>query len=56
MLGVSASYIGTFNRNLPLGRDVNYPVVSARHAAAANVLPRRLNRVRPGADARLDQH
>jgi hypothetical protein len=24
VIGVSASYIGTFNRNLPLGRDVNY--------------------------------
>ena len=44
LLGVGASYIGTFNRNLPLGRDVNYPVVnSTATAAAANVLTRRPN-------------
>ena len=31
-LAVGAAYVGTFNRNLPFGRDVNYPVVNAdRH-------------------------
>ena len=29
LLGVGAAYVGTFNRNLPFGRDVNYPVVNA---------------------------
>lgn len=44
VLGVSATYIGTFNRNLPLGRDVNYPVVNATATSAgANVLARRPN-------------
>ena len=42
--GRGATYIGTFNRNLPLGRDVNYPVVNATATdAAANVLSRRPN-------------
>jgi len=40
MLG--AAYIGTFNRNLPFGRDVNYPVVTS-NASTANVLQRRPN-------------
>ena len=44
MLGVGAAYIGTFNRNLPLGRDVNYPVVTATATTnGANVLSRRPN-------------
>jgi hypothetical protein len=44
LIGVSASYIGTFNRNLPLGRDVNYPVVNTTATnAGANVLARRPN-------------
>lgn len=43
-MAVGASYIGTFNRNLPLGRDVNYPVPSATAtSAAANILSRRPN-------------
>jgi hypothetical protein len=43
-LAVGATYIGTFNRNLPLGRDVNYPVVTpAATAAGANILARRPN-------------
>jgi len=40
MLG--AAYIGTFNRNLPFGRDVNYPAARA-DAATSNVLSRRPN-------------
>ena len=40
MLG--AAYIGTFLRHLPLGRDVNYPVVNATATSAgANILSRR---------------
>ena len=43
-LALGAAYIGTFNRNLPFGRDVNYPVVNATATAAgANVLARRPN-------------
>jgi hypothetical protein len=43
-LGVSATYIGTFNRNLPLGRDVNYPVVTPTATnSGANILSRRPN-------------
>jgi hypothetical protein len=39
---VSASYIGSFNRNLPFARDVNYPVAtSTATTAGANVLSRR---------------
>jgi hypothetical protein len=39
---VSANYIGSFNRNLPLAHDVNYPVVTATATTAgANVLARR---------------
>ncbi|RPJ69636.1 MAG: TonB-dependent receptor [Acidobacteria bacterium] len=39
-LTLGAAYIGTFNRNLPFGRDVNYPVVTS-DASTANVLQRR---------------
>jgi hypothetical protein len=43
-LAVGAAYVGTFNRNLPFGRDVNYPVVTATATAAgANILSRRPN-------------
>jgi hypothetical protein len=43
-LAVGASYIGTFNRNLPFGRDVNYPVVTpTATASGANILSRRPN-------------
>jgi hypothetical protein len=41
---VGASYVGTFSRDLPLGRDVNYPVVTATATSAgANILSRRPN-------------
>ncbi len=41
---VGASYIGTFNRNLPFGRDVNYPVATPTATnSGANVLSRRPN-------------
>jgi hypothetical protein len=41
---VGAAYIGTFNRDLPFGRDVNYPVVTpTATAAGANILSRRPN-------------
>jgi hypothetical protein len=39
---LGAAYIGTFNRNLPFGRDVNYPVVTP-NASTSNVLARRPN-------------
>ena len=43
-LALGATYIGTFNRNLPFGRDVNYPLVTATATAAgANILSRRPN-------------
>jgi len=43
-LAVGAAYIGTFNRNLPFQRDVNYPVVTpTATAAGANILSRRPN-------------
>jgi hypothetical protein len=43
-IALGASYIGTFNRNLPFSRDVNYPVVtSTATAAASNILSRRPN-------------
>jgi hypothetical protein len=43
-LAVGASYVGTFTRNLPFQRDVNYPVVNATATAAgANILARRPN-------------
>ena len=43
-LAVGAAYVGTFNRNLPFGRDVNYPVVTpTATAAGANILSRRPN-------------
>ena len=39
-----ATYIGTFNRNLPFGRDVNYPVATATATnGGANILARRPN-------------
>src|SRR5262245_6005096 len=41
---MGATYVGTFSRNLPFGRDVNYPVVNATATAAgANILARRPN-------------
>ena len=43
-LALGAAYVGTFNRNLPFGRDVNYPVLTpAATAAGANILARRPN-------------
>src|SRR4029079_5532438 len=43
-LAVGAAYIGTFSRNLPFGRDVNYPgVTPTATAAGANILSRRPN-------------
>jgi hypothetical protein len=43
-LSMGAAYVGTFNRNLPFGRDVNYPVVTPTATnAGANVLSRRPN-------------
>jgi hypothetical protein len=45
-LAVGASYVGTFSRNLPFQRDVNYPVVNATATTAgANILARRPNPV-----------
>jgi hypothetical protein len=41
-MAIGAAYIGTFNRNLPFGRDVNYPVATAT-ATTGNVLARRPN-------------
>src|SRR6202043_469078 len=41
---VGAAYVGTFNRNLPFSRDVNYPVVTpTATSAGANILSRRPN-------------
>jgi hypothetical protein len=43
-LSVGAAYVGTFNRNLPFSRDVNYPVVTpTATSAGANILSRRPN-------------
>lgn len=43
-LTVGAAYVGSQARNLPFGRDVNYPVVNATATAAgANILARRPN-------------
>jgi hypothetical protein len=43
-LAVGAAYVGSFNRNLPFGRDVNYPVVTpTATSAGANILSRRPN-------------
>jgi hypothetical protein len=43
-LTFGAAYVGTFSRNLPFGRDVNYPVVNATASTAgANILARRPN-------------
>ena len=44
VLSVGAAYVGTFNRNLPFGRDENYPVVTpTATSAGANILSRRPN-------------
>ena len=45
-LAVGASYVGTFTRNLPFQRDVNYPVATpTASTAGANILSRRPNPV-----------
>ena len=41
-LTVSAAYVGTISHDLPFGRDVNYPVLTAT-ASTGNVLARRPN-------------
>ncbi len=41
-LTVGAAYVGTISHRLPLGRDVNYPVLTAT-ATTGNVLARRPN-------------
>jgi len=40
---LGATYVGTFSRNLPFGRDVNYPVADAT-ATTSNVNTRRPNK------------
>jgi hypothetical protein len=43
-LSVGAAYVGSFGRNLPFARDVNYPVLtSTATTAGANILARRPN-------------
>ena len=43
-LTVGAAYVGTISRNLPFGRDVNYPVLTpTATSAGANILSRRPN-------------
>jgi hypothetical protein len=43
-LVVGAAYVGTLARNLPFGRDVNYPVLTpTATSAGANILARRPN-------------
>ena len=43
-LTVGAAYVGTRSHNLPFGRDVNYPVLTATATSAgANILARRPN-------------
>jgi len=43
-LTVGAAYVGTISRNLPFGRDLNYPVLTpTATAAGANILARRPN-------------
>jgi len=43
-LVVGAAYVGTLARNLPFGRDVNYPVLTpTATSAGANILSRRPN-------------
>jgi hypothetical protein len=43
-LSVGAAYVGTFNRDLPFARDVNYPVLTpTATSAGANILARRPN-------------
>ena len=45
-LAVGAAYVGTFTRNLPFQRDVNYPVATpTASTAGANILSRRPNPV-----------
>ena len=45
-LAVGAAYVGTFTRNLPFRRDVNYPVATpTASTAGANILSRRPNPV-----------
>ena len=41
-LTLGAAYVGTFNRNLPFDRDVNYPVATPT-ATTGNILSRRPN-------------
>ncbi|MEP6944296.1 MAG: carboxypeptidase regulatory-like domain-containing protein [Acidobacteriota bacterium] len=43
-LAVGASYVGTISNQLPFGRDLNYPVLTATATSAgANILSRRPN-------------
>jgi hypothetical protein len=43
-LVVGAAYVGTESRNLPFGRDINYPVLTpTATSAGANILARRPN-------------
>jgi Carboxypeptidase regulatory-like domain/TonB dependent receptor len=43
-LVVGAAYVGTESRNLPFGRDINYPVLTpTATSAGANILSRRPN-------------
>lgn len=43
-LTVGAAFVGTFSRNLPFARDINYPVLNATATSAgANILARRPN-------------
>ncbi|MEP7272175.1 MAG: carboxypeptidase regulatory-like domain-containing protein [Acidobacteriota bacterium] len=43
-LTVGAAYVGTLSRNLPFGRDINYPVLTpTATSAGANILSRRPN-------------
>ena len=45
-LALGAAYVGTFTRNLPFQRDVNYPVATpTASTAGANILSRRPNPV-----------
>jgi hypothetical protein len=44
VLTLGAAYVGTFTRNLPFARDVNYPVVTPTATSnGANILSRRPN-------------
>ena len=43
-LTVGGAYVGTISRNLPFGRDINYPVLTpTATSAGANILSRRPN-------------